>query len=66
MWFGLGLVLIGILLLFNNLGIISGDTWDYIWPSIIVLIGLSILFRKNPCCSPKTKTSKEEDNGKKQ
>ncbi|OQB05705.1 MAG: hypothetical protein BWY19_00838 [bacterium ADurb.Bin212] len=60
MWFGLGLVLVGILLLLNNLGIIKGDTWDYIWPAVIILVGLSMLFRRNDCCAPKVKVVKED------
>lgn len=60
MWFGLGLVFVGILLLLNNLGIITGDSWDYIWPAIIVLIGLNIIFRRSPCCPPKIKVEKEK------
>lgn len=62
MWFGFALVLVGVLLLLNNLGIIQGNTWDYIWPAIIILVGLSILLRrKDPnCCSPKVKVEKKE------
>lgn len=60
MWFGLGLVLVGMLLLLNNLGIITGDTWNYIWPGIVIIIGLSLLFKKNDCCPPRIKVKKEE------
>lgn len=54
MWFGFGLVLVGVLLLLNNLGIIKGDTWGYIWPAAIILFGLNILFGKKDkgCCPP--------------
>lgn len=60
MWFGFGLVLAGILLLLSNLGILSGDAWDYIWPAAIILLGLSMLMRREVCCPPKAKKSPEE------
>lgn len=63
MWFGFALVLVGVLLLLNNLGIIQGNTWDYIWPAVVILIGLSILLRrKDPnCCPPKVKAEEKKD-----
>lgn len=45
MFFGLIIVLIGVIFLLQNLGVITGDAWNYIWPAIIILIGLSMLFR---------------------
>lgn len=59
MWFGFGLVLVGVLLLLNNLGILKGDSWGYIWPAAIILIGLSILFNKKER-NPKAKILKED------
>lgn len=64
MWFGFGLVLVGILLLLNNLGIIQGDTWDYIWPAIIILLGLSILLRRKGSSIKVEEAEKKEDNNK--
>jgi len=45
--FGLLLVFIGVILLLNNLGIVSWDFWNYVWPVwplLLVLIGLRIVF----------------------
>ncbi len=60
MYFGFGLVVIGILLLLNNLGIIKGDAWDYIWPVALILIGVSMIGRKD-CCQPRVKIVKDEE-----
>lgn len=45
MFFGLVLVIIGGILLLESLGVITGDAWKYIWPALIILLGLSILFK---------------------
>lgn len=41
----LALVLFGILFLLRNLGIIRGDLWDFVWPLVFIIIGISIIFR---------------------
>ena len=46
MLFGLILVIIGVLLLLQNMGLIGGNFWDYLWPIVIILIGLSFLKKK--------------------
>jgi len=45
MFLGLAIILIGAVFLLNSLGVISGDTWNIIWPSLLILIGLSIFFK---------------------
>ena len=58
MWFGFTLVIAGVLLLLNNLGILKGNSWDYIWPSAVILLGISILLKKNsPSKDSKSKGS---------
>ena len=47
MLFGLVLVIIGVLLLLQNIGLIEGNFWNYLWPIIIILLGISILSKKN-------------------
>ena len=45
--FGLVVLFIGILLLFNNFGVVSMDVWNYIWPFwplLLILMGLRIIF----------------------
>ena len=44
MWFGIVLVIVGILLLLKTLGIpIAGDLWGIFWALVLVAIGVSIL-----------------------
>lgn len=45
MFFGLVLITIGIIFLLENMGVITGDAWKYIWPCLIILLGLSILIK---------------------
>jgi hypothetical protein len=44
MVFGLILVAVGIIALLEKLNVINGNVWNYAWPVILVIIGLSIVF----------------------
>ncbi|MEK9156425.1 MAG: DUF5668 domain-containing protein [Patescibacteria group bacterium] len=46
MWFGLILVVVGVVLLLQNLGIITAQARGIIWPLIIIAIGISILLKR--------------------
>lgn len=60
MFVGLVLVAIGIIALLIKLGVITGSMWGYIWPTILIIIGLSFLiggrrrraFWSRWCCPP--------------
>jgi len=39
------LVLLGILMLLDRVGILSGPVWDYFWPLALVALGLSMIIR---------------------
>ncbi|MDO8669198.1 MAG: DUF5668 domain-containing protein [Candidatus Buchananbacteria bacterium] len=43
---GAGLVVIGIIFLLKNLGIMPDIAWDIIWPIILIVIGLTMIFKK--------------------
>ena len=43
---GTGLVIIGVIFLLKNLGIMPSIAWDIIWPIILVVVGLSMIFKK--------------------
>jgi hypothetical protein len=43
MWIGIFLVCVGVLVLLSNLGIIRGDVWEYIWPLLLISLGISLL-----------------------
>ena len=46
MFFGLIIIIIGLVFLLKNLGLIGGDVWPIIWPSLVIVIGLSFIFKK--------------------
>lgn len=68
--FGLILVVIGTFWLLNNLGILTTNDWNLIWPLILIALGLSIIFKRSNCCGERTRkhfgkqTEKEEDEKK--
>lgn len=43
---GAGLVVIGIIFLLKNLGVMPEIAWDIIWPIILVVLGLTMIFKK--------------------
>ena len=43
LFWGLVLIIVGVLLLLGNLGLLPADVWLIIWPSILILFGLWIL-----------------------
>jgi len=40
------LIVIGGIFLLKNLGIMPGIAWDIIWPMVLIVVGLAMLFRK--------------------
>lgn len=51
--FGLVLVILGVFFLLKNAGIIDGNFWGYLWPILIIFLGLSVM----------DKDKKKKDNG---
>jgi hypothetical protein len=43
---GFFLLALGALFLLKNLGVIYGDTWDILWPLLIIAFGASLIFKK--------------------
>lgn len=43
---GAGLVVMGIIFLLKNLGIMPEIAWDIIWPVILIVVGLTMIFKK--------------------
>ena len=62
MWFGIVLIVVGVVFLLQNLGFVTGAVWNIIWPVFIILIGISMVikngdrFNNNCCKEDKTKT----------
>lgn len=46
MFVGLVILALGVLFLLENLGVLNGDIWDYLWPLAIIALGISILVKK--------------------
>jgi hypothetical protein len=44
MVFGLILVAVGIIAILVKTDVITGSIWDYVWPTALVIIGLSFFF----------------------
>lgn len=42
MVFGLILIAVGIIAILVKTGVVAGSIWDYTWPTVLVIIGLSI------------------------
>ena len=65
MFIGLILIAVGVFALLVNLGVLSGSLWSYVWPSIIIALGLSFFWRKrfgrdwrHWCCHSEEKEEK--------
>lgn len=41
--FGVGLVIVGVMVLLGNLGVFDTIRWDIVWPAVIVVLGVIIL-----------------------
>jgi uncharacterized membrane protein YfcA len=48
MFWGIVLLLAGVLLLLSNAGYIPGDFWDYVIPIILIAIGGKMIFSRKP------------------
>lgn len=46
MAFAMIVLIIGFLMLFERMGVISNEWWGYFWPLAIIAIGLSMMFNK--------------------
>ncbi len=44
--FGLIILIVGITLLLRNLGYLSVELWNIVWPSIWIIVGLKFMFKK--------------------
>ena len=67
MFIGLVLVIVGLIFLLEQTGIITGSVWNYVWPCIVIALGLSMIlgrgrfgmrWRSHGCCMPDDKEKK--------
>lgn len=61
MFIGFSILIIGVILLLKNLGFISGNAWSIIWPCIIIIFGLSLIFRPSIICRWKWFKKRNDD-----
>lgn len=65
---GLILLILGVLLLLENLGFLPQEIWGFFWPIIIILLGLTLLVKPKYnkfCCGKidfKKDRKKEDEN----
>lgn len=54
MWVGVVLIVVGFIFLLQSLGFVTGDVWNFVWPAIIVMLGVFIIINKrkedDKCC----------------
>lgn len=43
---GIMLIIIGVAFLLKNLGVISSGAWGFIWPALLVVLGVWFLIRE--------------------
>ncbi|MFH0987371.1 MAG: DUF5668 domain-containing protein [Patescibacteria group bacterium] len=69
---GAFIIILGIILLLKNIGILTDSVWDVFWsifwPSLVIAIGLSMIFPKGKwyhCCGMNWGKEKEKEDIKK-
>lgn len=45
MFIGFLILLLGVLMLLDRLGILQGNFWDYFWPVALIALGASMLIK---------------------
>jgi len=50
MVFGYFFIIVGILLLLNELGLIAGSFWGFLWAMLFIVVGINILSGKEKAC----------------
>ena len=46
MVFGFLLIAVGIIALLVKTEVLSGSIWSYVWPTALIILGLSFIFRR--------------------
>jgi hypothetical protein len=47
MFFGLILIAVGIFALLVNLDVLSGSLWSYVWPTVLIILGLGFFWKRH-------------------
>lgn len=62
LWLGLVAFVIGAVLLLEKFDLVPAETWDYLWPSILVVTGLKWMISRGSCgscCETMSKACKD-------
>lgn len=43
---GYALVILGVIFLLKNLGLLVAINWDLVWPIVLVIIGILMIYKK--------------------
>jgi len=67
MFLGWVFIIFGLAFLLQNLGILPGNVWDYLWPLILIGFGLSFLKKRSGsggcwCCGTGKSSEKNNSN----
>lgn len=49
MFFGIIILVVGVALLLQNLGLVTGTIWSIIWPALLIILGLAIISKRKHC-----------------
>lgn len=50
MFIALVLIIVGVVMLLKNLGVITAEAWDIVWPVALIALGLSMVWRRKTTC----------------
>jgi uncharacterized membrane protein len=50
MFFGIAVIVIGLVFLMQALGLVPGSVWSVIWPCILIIIGIGIIYKERGKC----------------
>ena len=49
MFFAIILIVIGVVILLNTMGWLTGNIWGFFWAAVFVIVGLKMLKKKHGC-----------------
>jgi len=52
LWLGLVAFIIGAVVLLQKFELIPVTTWDYLWPTLLIVVGLKLLIGSRENCGP--------------
>jgi hypothetical protein len=62
MFIGIIIVVVGLAFLLQSLGFISGSAWGVIWPCLLIVFGLGMIYKETNggCCCGKNHKKEEK------